>query len=87
MKKTDIEKLILERSKIESLVDYHSKHLSYFPSYPNGLIPEKIRQSSEYKFHEKEYEKSFQALRKFNERLTNVEKREIRKYKRMALSK
>ena len=79
----EIKKLILEqREKLEVMVDLYSEKLNELSTQSNGLLTEEIRNSDFYKFHKKEYDKHFYALREFNKNLTNKQKKSLRNMKR-----
>ena len=53
------------------MVDLYNEKLNELSTHSNGLLTEEIRNSDFYKFHKKEYDKHFDALREFNKNLTN----------------
>lgn len=83
MNDSEIELLIKQREEIQQSVDFHSEKLNEFPRTINGLVSDETRDLSQYQFHKNEYDKSFKALRDFNGKLTNEQKKEMRNYKRL----
>ena len=83
MDNLDAASLIKKKSAIELLVKKHSEKLNEFPQFSNGLVPDEVRNTEKYKFHKSEFEKHFKALQEFNGNLTNYQKKEMSKYKRL----
>lgn len=84
MDKHDIAELVKQRDRIQQLVDCYSERLEEIADkcQSNGLVPDEVRETSFYKFHKQQYDKHFEALRNFNGRLTNAQKRAMSKHKR-----
>lgn len=74
MTNIDLEKY-QEKMQIESQVDFWSAELNKFPSYPNGLVPDRIRATEKYKYADSNYKKWFSRLRDFNSNLSKIEKK------------
>lgn len=72
---------IEESDHLNSMVDYWSAEVnsSRFPTYPNGLVVERVRFSEAYQEVERQYNFWFRRLREFNSTLTNKQKSEIRR--------
>lgn len=72
---------IEESDHLNSRVDYWSAEVnsSRFPTYPNGLVVERVRFSEAYQEVERQYNFWFRRLREFNSTLTNKQKSEIRR--------
>lgn len=82
MDNESIKLLFEQREKLEVMVDLYSEKLNELSTQSNGLLTEEIRNSDFYKFHKKEYDKHFDALREFNKNLTNKQKKSLRNMKR-----
>ena len=70
---------IVESEYLNSKVDYWSAEVnsSRFPTYPNGLVVERVRFSEEYQEVERQLNFWFRRLREFNSTLTNKQKKEL----------
>lgn len=81
-KTSEASTLLAQREKIESLLKNHSESLASLPTLKNGLTPNEVKESEFYKFHKEQYDKHFRALREFNSKLSNVQKKELAMCKR-----
>ena len=70
---------IEESEYLNKKVDYWSAEVnnSRFPTYPNGLVVERVRFSEEYQEVERQFNFWFRRLREFNSTLTNKQKKEL----------
>ena len=70
---------IEESEYLNKKVDYWSAEVnnSRFPTYPNGLVVERVRFSEEYQEVERQLNFWFRKLREFNSTLTNKQKKEL----------
>ena len=70
---------IEESEYLNNKVDYWSAEVnnSRFPTYPNGLVVERVRFSEEYQEVERQLNFWFRRLREFNSTLTNKQKKEL----------
>ena len=69
MDKESIKLLFDQREKLEVMVDLYSEKLNELSTQSNGLLTEEIRNSDFYKFHKKEYNKDFDALRELKKQI------------------
>ena len=62
----NIEILIVEQKKLNDQHDKASAALRAFPKLPNGLTPDSVKLSVDFREAKAEWNKAFQALRAFN---------------------
>ena len=79
--------LIERKLKLEITVERNSEKLNQFPKNEIGLVPNDVKKTTSYKDCKKEYEKNFELLRVTNSQLTNKEKRELSKLRRINKNK
>lgn len=79
--------LIERKLKLEVIVEIYSEKLNQFPKNEIGLVPNNVKKTNSYKNCKKEYEENFELLRVTNSQLTNKEKRELSKLRRLNKNK
>jgi hypothetical protein len=66
------------RDSLEADVSRHKAELSKFPKLENGLTPDHVRNSPDFKAHKQNFDIAFKRLQTFNQSFTKKFKSEIR---------
>ena len=76
--KSGYETAKMHQARIYSELEQRSAALQRFPRAPNGLTPDAVKFSPEYREAKRAYDIAFQSMRDFNEHFTRMYKTEIR---------
>lgn len=71
------------KTQLEQTYFYWAAKMREFPRSDMGLIPDEVRESEEYRHTKSQCDKAFNELRAFNGRLTNAQKKELARLRRL----
>lgn len=78
----NIKDLYNQREAIELIVSKASDQLNTYDSKANGLVPDEVCATDDYKRDYKAYKQAFNTLQEFNKGLSKTQKKELRTLKR-----
>ncbi|AUV59764.1 hypothetical protein HOS79_gp004 [Lactobacillus phage Nyseid] len=78
----DIKDLYNHREALQLIVNKTSDRLNTYDSKLNGLVPDDVRNTDDYKRDYKAYKQAFGNLQEFNKNLSRSQKIELRNIKR-----